>query len=58
MVEFSDEIEDWIIAEFKKIGLDSAKRVLIMSKEDLVRRTDLEEETVEEVINILKQEFE
>ena len=58
LVEFSDEIEAWVIAEFKKIGLDTAKSVLLMSREDLIRRTDLEEETIDEVLGILKQEFE
>ncbi|HEX8548391.1 MAG TPA: transcription termination factor NusA [Cytophagaceae bacterium] len=56
--EFTDEIEDWIIKELKRVGLDTAKSVLNLSKEDLVRRTELEEETVEDVLNILKQEFE
>ncbi|WP_203294468.1 transcription termination factor NusA [Luteirhabdus pelagi] len=56
--EFSDEIEDWIIAEFHKIGLDTAKSILEYDVEDLVKRTDLEEETVKEVIRILKEEFE
>ncbi|MCZ6521492.1 MAG: KH domain-containing protein, partial [Bacteroidetes bacterium] len=56
--EFSDEIDDWVIEEFKKIGLDTAKSVLAITKDDLTRRIDLEEETIEDVINILKQEFE
>lgn len=56
--EFSDEIEAWVIDELKRIGLDTAKSVLNISKEELVRRTDLEEETVETVTNILKKEFE
>lgn len=56
--EFSDEIEGWIIDEFKRIGLDTAKSVLTLSKDDIVRRTDLEEETVSDVVNILNQEFE
>ncbi len=56
--EFSDEIEAWVIDEFKRTGLDSAKSVLSLSKDDLIRRTDLEEETIEEVIKVLKQEFE
>jgi len=56
--EFDDEIDTWILDEFKKIGLDTAKSVLSVPVEDLVRRTDLEEETINEVINILKQEFE
>ena len=56
--EFGDEIEDWVIDELKRIGLDTAKSVLQLSKEDLERRTDLEEETIEDVLKILKQEFE
>jgi N utilization substance protein A len=56
--EFSDEIDEWIIEEFKKIGCDTAKSVLDLSIEELVKRTDLEEETVREVIKILKEEFE
>jgi N utilization substance protein A len=56
--EFSDEIEEWIIEEFHKIGLDTAKSVLEHDLEDLVKRTDLEQETIQEVINILKEEFE
>ncbi len=58
LTEFSDEIEDWVIAEFKKIGLDTAKSVLEQDPLDLVKRTDLEEETVDEVVRILKEEFE
>ncbi len=56
--EFADEIEDWIIEELRKIGLDTAKSVLKTGKEDLLRRTDLEEETINEVIEVLKREFE
>lgn len=56
--EFSDEIDAWIIDELKNIGCDTARSVLAIAKEDLVKRTDLEEETVEEVLNILKSEFE
>ncbi|SEL20569.1 NusA antitermination factor [Aquimarina amphilecti] len=56
--EFSDEIDSWIIAEFAKIGLDTAKSILEQDIKDLVKRTDLEEETVSEVIRILKSEFE
>ena len=55
--EFADEIESWIIDEFKAIGCDTAKSVLDLSMEDLVKRTDLEEETIKEVIQILKAEF-
>lgn len=56
--EFSDEIDDWIIKEFSKIGLDTAKSILEKEVQDLVKMTDLEEETIVEVINILKEEFE
>jgi len=56
--EFGDEIDGWIIDELKAIGCDTAKSVLRLSPEDLVKRTDLEEETIKEVINILKTEFE
>jgi transcription termination/antitermination protein NusA len=56
--EFSDEIEDWVLDEFRKIGLDTAKSVLAISKEDIARRTELEEETIEEVMEVLRREFE
>jgi N utilization substance protein A len=56
--EFVDEIEGWVLKELKKTGLDTAKSVLSLTKEDLLRRTELEEETIEEVFKILKQEFE
>ena len=56
--EFSDEIDSWIIDEFSKVGLDTAKSVLEQEVEDLVKRTDLEEETILEVLKILKEEFE
>jgi transcription termination/antitermination protein NusA len=56
--EFSDEIEAWVITELKRIGLDTAKSVLALSNEELVRRTDLEEETVENVFAVLRKEFE
>jgi N utilization substance protein A len=56
--EFSDEIEGWVIDEFAKAGLDTAKSVLEQEIADLVKRTDLEEETIAEVVRILKQEFE
>lgn len=58
MTEFVDEIDEWVINEFRNIGLDTAKSVLRHTVEELVRRTDLEEETVIEVLNILKAEFE
>jgi N utilization substance protein A len=58
LMEFSDEIDEWMINELRKVGLDTAKSVLACSKEELVRRTDLEEDTVEEILTILKQEFE
>jgi N utilization substance protein A len=56
--EFGDEIESWVIDELKRIGLDTAKSVLNLSKEEIVRRTDLEEETVDSVVGVLKKEFE
>ena len=56
--EFTDEIEDWVIAEFSKIGLDTAKAVLEQDVDDLVRRTDLEEETIKDVMAVLRSEFE
>jgi N utilization substance protein A len=56
--EFSDEIDQWIIDELKTIGCDTAKSVLSLDVQELVNRTDLEEETVNEVVRILKAEFE
>ena len=57
LTEFSDEIEAWIIAEFKKAGLDTAKSILEEDVEDLIKRTDLEEETISDVRKILSAEF-
>lgn len=56
--EFSDEIDNWILDELKGIGLDTAKSVLDMSNEDLISRTELEQETIEEIKKILAAEFE
>ena len=56
--EFSDEIDDWVIEEFKKVGLDTAKSILELDQSELIKRTDLEEETINDVIRILKEEFE
>ena len=56
--EFSDEIDSWVIEEFKKVGLDTAKSVLELEEKDLVKRTDLEVETIADVLKILKEEFE
>lgn len=56
--EFSDEIETWIIDEFKRIGCDTARSVLDLTPEELERRTDLERETIDEVRKVLKEEFE
>jgi N utilization substance protein A len=58
LTEFSDEIEGWVIEEFKKVGLDTAKSVLELDVQELIKRTDLEDETIEEVVKILKEEFE
>jgi len=55
--EFADEIEAWVIDEFKRIGCDTALSVLNLSAEELVRRTDLEEETVNDVRKVLEAEF-
>ncbi len=55
--EFADEIDDWMIDELKKIGCDTAKSVLQLSEDELVRRTDLEEETIKEIRRILQSEF-
>ena len=55
--EFNDEIDQWVIDAFKAIGLDTAKEVLATSKEDLLQRTDLEEETIDDVFRILEAEF-
>lgn len=56
--EFADEIDGWIIDELKRVGLDSAKSVLALSHEELVRRTDLEDDTIEDIVRILQSEFE
>ncbi len=56
--EFADEIEGWILDELKSIGCDTAKNVLSLSRNDLIKRTDLEEETVDELLRILRSEFE
>jgi len=58
LIEFSDEIDQWIIDELKAIGCDTARSVLNLELDELVKRTDLEEETIKEVIKILKSEFE
>lgn len=56
--EFADEIEDWVLDELKSIGCDTAKSVLNLTVADLVKRTDLEEETIREVMKVLNEEFE
>jgi N utilization substance protein A len=58
LTEFSNEIEAWILDELHKIGLDTAKQVLALSKEELERRTELEEGTIEDVLAVLRSEFE
>ena len=57
-MEFSDEIDTWILEEFIKIGCDTARSVLEIDEESLIVRTDLEAETVKEVIRILNKELE
>jgi N utilization substance protein A len=56
--EFADEIDSWILDELKNVGCDTAKSVLELPVDDLVKRTDLEEETIKEVMRILRSEFE
>jgi len=56
--EFSYEIEAWVLKELKAIGCDTARSVINISVEELMRRTDLEEETINNVVSILKDEFE
>lgn len=56
--EFTDEIEQWVIDVLKSIGCDTAKSVLAITREELIQRTDLEEETIDDVLNIIKAEFE
>ncbi len=56
--EFNDEIEQWVIDELIKIGCDTAKSVLALPKDELMTRTDLEEETIDHVLEVLKAEFE
>ena len=56
--EFTNEIDEWVIDRLKAIGCDTAKDVLAISKEDIAKRADLEDETVEEVLSILRAEFE
>jgi len=58
LTEFSNEIEAWILDELHKIGLDTAKQVLALSKEELERRTELEEGTIDEILAVLRSEFE
>jgi len=57
LTEFSDEIEEWVLDELKKAGLDTAKSVLEQDVEDLIKRTDLEEETILEIRKVLSAEF-
>ena len=56
--EFADEIEGWVLDALRAVGCDTAKSVLELYREDLIKRTDLEEETVDEIIQIFKSEFE
>ncbi len=58
LTEFSDVLEEWIIEELQRIGLDTARSVLTLTRDELIRRTDLEEETVDFVLEVLKKEFE
>ena len=55
--EFTDEIEGWVIDELKRVGCDTARSVLDLTAEELERRTDLEKETIEDVLKVLQAEF-
>jgi N utilization substance protein A len=57
LAEFTDEIDAWVIEEFKKIGCDTARSILNLTNEELIRRTDLEAETIQDVKAVLQQEF-
>ena len=56
--EFANEIDEWIIEQFINIGLDTAKSVLAVPREELIKKTDLEEDTIDDVLEILNAEFE
>lgn len=58
LTEFSDVLDDWVIEEFTKIGLDTARSVLSMSRDYLIKKTELEEETIDFVLEVLRKEFE
>ena len=58
LIEFNDVIDEWIIERLQAIGCDTAKSVLALSPEDIAKRADLEDETVEEILDILRSEFE
>ena len=58
LMEFQDEVESWVIDEFRRVGLDTAKSILARTKEELIRMTDLEEATVDEILEVLRREFE
>ena len=58
LMEFQDEVEPWVIDEFRRVGLDTAKSILARTKEELIRMTDLEEATVDEILEVLRREFE
>ena len=58
LVEFNDVIDEWIIEKLQSIGCDTAKSVLALSAEDIAKRADLEDETVAEILDILRAEFE
>jgi len=55
--EFKDELDTWVVDTLKNIGCDSARSVLKLSRSELLRRTDLEEETVDEILKVLRAEF-
>jgi N utilization substance protein A len=57
LMEFTDVIEPWILEEFRRVGMDTARSVLSVGKKDLIRRTDLEEETIDSAVEVFQKEF-
>ncbi|MDY5772488.1 MAG: transcription termination/antitermination protein NusA, partial [Bacteroidaceae bacterium] len=58
LYEFSDEIDQWVIDAFNQAGMKTAREVLSHTREELIQMTDLEEDTIDDVLNILNEEFE
>ena len=58
IAEFADEIDGWVISELKRVGFDTARSIITADRADLIRRTELEEETIDDVIRVVQQELE